>query len=258
MLHNVKALERFSVHALDGDIGSVKDVYFDDKDWVVRYLVVDTGGWLTGRKVVLSPISVSHVDWENNKLHMNLTREKIQNSPGIPSHPPISRQQEGEIFRHYGYPYYWGGPYAWGYAVFPALMEQQIFEDPQRLEVRQEMEEARKEEQNLRSCNAVSGYSISATDGSLGHVEDFLFDEQDWSIQYMVTDPRNLWPGKHVLVSPQSIEHVYWSDKSVEVSLTKEEVENAPPYDPDNPPSSPRRTSQPVQAGVQSAGRQGV
>lgn len=247
MLRNTRTFEKFTVHALDGDVGRVRDLYFDDERWVVRYLVVESGGWLMGRDVLLSPLAVTRLDWSGRRIEVNLTRRKIEDSPGIETHRPVSRQNEAALFQHYGYPYYWGGPYAWGYAVLPVLAEQPIFDDPQRLEARKEMEEADKEDRHLRSCNEVAGYKIAATDTKLGHVVDFLFDEEDWSIQYLVVDPRDLWPGKHVLVAAEHIEHVYWGDKEVVVDLSSKEIENSPAYDADNPP--PSRSRPPHAAG---------
>jgi uncharacterized protein YrrD len=241
MLRSVKSIEKFAVHADDGRIGAVADLFFDDERWVVRYVVVDTGGWLTGRQVLLSPISFSQADWDGKALHARLSRERIESSPGIESHQPVSRRQEAALYRHYGYPYYWGGPYTWGHALLPNLMEQQVFEDPQRVEIRKDMEEAGKEDRHLRSCNEVAGYTIAASDGDLGHVVDFLMDEEDWSIQYLVIDPRNYWPGKHVLVPAARIEHVLWAEQEVAVDLRREEVERSPEYDPGHLPPSPRQ-----------------
>lgn len=236
MLHKAKGLRGFTVHATDGEVGSIDDVYFDDQKWVIRYIVVDTGGWLSGRKVLLSPVSFRHGEWGKGTMMVNLTRRQIQDSPGVDTAQPVSRQQESELFNHYGYPYYWAGPYAWGFSVYPVLMDEELLEERERIEMRRQSEQA--QDRHLRSCSEVSGYTIHATDDTLGHVEDFLFDEEDWSIQLLEVDPRNWWPGKHVLVSPQRIREVSWEDKSVTVSLSRDEVENSPEYDPDNPPLS--------------------
>lgn len=236
MLHSANGLRGFTVQATDGEVGRVDDVYFDDERWVVRYLVVDTGGWLSGRKVLLSPVSFRHADWNGGTVMLNLTREKIENGPGIDTHRPVSRQQESELFAHYGYPYYWAGPYAWGFAMYPGLMEQEATDNREREEMRDQVQHG--PDRHLRSTAEVKGYAIHATDDTLGHVEDLLFDEEDWSIQLIVIDPRNWWPGKHVLVSPQRIHTVSWEDKSVSVNLSRAEIENSPEYDPDNPPLS--------------------
>ncbi|HVL77272.1 MAG TPA: PRC-barrel domain-containing protein [Noviherbaspirillum sp.] len=237
MLHSAKNLIGFTVHGTDGEVGSVDDVYFDDERWVVRYLVVDTGTWLTGRKVLLSPLSFRQADWDGGTILMNLTQEQIRNSPGIDTHMPVSRQQERELFGHYGYPYYWTGPYAWGFSVEPSLIAEREREDVIANEMREEMAES-DDDPHLRSRNEVVGYTIHATDDTLGHVEDLLFDEEDWSIQLIVIDPRNWWPGKHVMVSPQRISSVNWEDKSVTVGMSRAEIESSPEYDPGNPPLS--------------------
>lgn len=236
MLHSAKHLVGCAVQATDGEIGTVDDMYFDDERWVVRYLVVDTGRWLTGRKVLLSPLSFQHADWDGRSVQMNLTREQIENSPGIDAHMPVSRRQEAELFRHYGYPYYWAGPYAWGLSMYPVMLEtQQLEEEKTRSELQTGAEE---QDRHLRSVNEVHGYTIQATDDTLGHVEDLLFDEQDWSVQLIVIDPRNWWPGKHVMVAPERISAVSWDDKSVTVAMSRTEIERSPEFDPDHMPST--------------------
>lgn len=236
MLHSAKKLKGFSILGAEGEVGRIDDVYFDDERWIVRYIVVNTGGWLGGRRVLLSPASFRHADWSNASMLVSLTREQIENSPDIDTHQPVSRRQESELFRHYGFPYYWAGPYAWGLASYPVLMEAEALEAAERSEAREQSEQS--EDRHLRSCAEVTGYVIHATDATLGHVEDLLFDEEDWSIQLIVVDPRNWWPGKHVLVSPQRIREVSWEDKSVTLSLNRDEIEHSPEYDPDNPPLS--------------------
>jgi uncharacterized protein YrrD len=236
MLHSAKNLNGFAVRASDGEIGTIDDLYFDDERWVVRYLVVDTGSWLTGRKVLLSPHAFRQADWDGRSVLMNLTREQIENSPDIDTHQPVSRQKESELFRHYGYPYYWAGPYAWGLSMYPVLLEQEQLENENRTEHRQEAEQS--QDRHLRSSNEVQGYTIHASDDSLGHLEDLLFDEEDWSVQLIVIDPRNWWPGKHVMVAPQRISAVNWDDKSVSIGMSRAEIESSPEYDPDYPPLS--------------------
>lgn len=230
MLHSAKKLESMKIAALDGDIGSVDDVYFDDEKWVIRHLVVDTGKWLTGRKVLISPISVTRIDWRQAVLHLSLTREQVRSSPGSETHKPVSRQHEADLYNHYGYPYYWTGPYAWGYAVLPALLEDVPLEDPGRQQTRLEME-LEGTDSHLRSCEEVKGYRIHARDDTLGHVEDFMFDEKDWSIQLLAVDTRNWWPGKHVMIPPQRVESISWENNEVFVGVTREELENSPEYD---------------------------
>jgi hypothetical protein len=232
MLHNLTDLKGLTIKCRDGEIGEVEDFYFDDDRWTIRYLVVDTGTWLTGRKVLISPISVGRADQANRRVEVDLTKKQVEDSPGIDTDKPVSRQYETSYFDYYGYPYYWGGPYAWGAAAIPAPMPVPM---PDR--TRTEIEELRRREQessdpHLHSANEVIGhYYIEATDGDIGHVEEFVIDDESWTIRYMVVDTRNWWPGKKVLVAPQWIERTSWNDSRVYVNLSRANVQNAPEYD---------------------------
>lgn len=237
MLHSAKKMKGFDIVASDGKVGSVEDLYFDDQGWAVRYMVADAGGWLTGRRVLITPISVERADWPGRALHLRLTQQQIKDSPGVDTHKPISRQHEADLYRHYGYPEYWGGPYLWGYAVLPNIFEPTSQADPQRRELREQLENEGNDS-HLRSCAEVVGYHIRTTDDSIGHVEDFLFDDRDWAIRLMLVDTRNWWPGKHVLVSPQRIERVDWANRQVVVKVTRAELEGSPEYDAMHPPQT--------------------
>jgi uncharacterized protein YrrD len=236
MLHSAKKLNGFAIAATDGDIGKVTDMYFDDQKWAIRYFVVDTGGWLTERKVLISPISVRDVDWEHRSVNVNLTRQQIKASPGIDTEQPVSRRQEVELFRHYDYPLYWTGPLLWGFGAFPPLGGLlRRGSDPAEANDTEAGEDHA--DSHLRSSNEVIGYDIQETNGGIGHVEDFLFDQRNWSIRFMIVDTRHWWPGRHVLISPQLIQDVNWPSRHVVVNVTREAVENGPEYDPDHPPA---------------------
>ena len=241
MLHSTKKLHGFAIGATDGDIGKISDVYFDDQKWTIRYFVIDTGGWLTGRKVLISPISVQTVDWERRTVDVNLTRQQIKASPGIDTEQPVSRKQEAEFYRHYDYPLYWTGPLLWGFGAFPpmgGLLQRGHATDQDAAED----EDHDQANSHLRSSQEIIDYDIQETNGSLGHVEDFLFDSRDWSIRFMIVNTGNWWPGKHVLISPQLIADVNWPSGHVVVNVTREEVESGPEYDPAHLPAPDDRT----------------
>ena len=120
MLTNARNLKGFAIRATDGEIGTVDQFYFDDETWAIRYLMVETGGWLGGRRVLISPISVVRADWQAKRLDVSLTKKQVENSPDIDTHKPVSRQHEAAYLGYYGYPNYWGGPYMWGPAFYPA------------------------------------------------------------------------------------------------------------------------------------------
>jgi sporulation protein YlmC with PRC-barrel domain len=221
MLIVARELKGYQLDSINGTIGSAREFYFDDHYWSIRYLVAKTAGWLSGRKVLLSPYSVTGIDPVDETVSISLTKKQIEDSPSIDDDEPVSRQFEVSYYDYYGYPAYWGGPYMWGY--YPYL----------------ERDNARWSgwdlnrapwDRHLRSTQEVTGYNILATDGEIGHVEDFIIDEETWAIRYLIVATTNFWPGKKVLVSPQWIKSVSWDTREVLVDLSREKIKKAPPY----------------------------
>lgn len=240
MLHNLKDLENFTISATDGEIGHVKDFYFEDDSWVVRYLVVEAGTWLASRKVLISPISAHHPDWSARTLPVSISMEKVKLSPDFDTDKPVSRQNEEQYIGYYGYPGYWGGSGMWGEGLYPYTMAPGFagygVDHDERLReleafVRNERARHRNDDPHLRSCNAVTGYDIHATDGDIGHVSGFLFDDATWAIRYLIIDTSNWWVGHKVLIAPAWITAVNWSDHTVAIDLTRESIKSAPTYD---------------------------
>jgi hypothetical protein len=224
---NATLLKGFAIQATDGEIGTVEHFYFDDETWAVRYLIVDTGGWLGGRRVLISPISVIHTDWKSKRVDVGLTKKQVEHSPDIDTHQPVSRQHEAAYLGYYGYPYYWGGPYLWGPAFYPAGLAA-----PSSASTAAAADRIRREstDSHLRSSEAVTGYHIEAVDGEIGHVDGFLVDDEAWAIRYLEVATQNWWPGKKVLVSPAWVERVSWADSKVYVGLSRESIRNGPEY----------------------------
>jgi hypothetical protein len=241
MLHSVKDLEGCAIRATDGLIGHVKDLYFDDTAWVIRYLVVDTGTWLSSRKVLISPFAIHQPNWLEKELPVSIAMEKVKNSPDIDTDKPVSRQHEKQYLRYYGYPYYWAGGGLWGEGAYPGAMLTGVgyggadaeFRHAQMEDDRAEAEAERREDHDLhlRSYEAVRGYHIEATDGGIGHVQGLLVDEETWAVRYLIVDTSNWWLGHTVLIAPQWIKDVRWPDSTVVVKLTQQAVRDAPPYD---------------------------
>ena len=224
-LKNGKDLRGLKVQATDGEIGTVDQFFFDDESWAIRYFVVDTGS----RQVLISPIAVVQRDWEAKRLDLALTKKQVENSPDIDTQQPVSRQHEAAYLGYYGYPYYWGGPYMWGAEFYPAALGSVI---PVAVPPEAIAEKAQKEsaDSHLRSNQAVTGYTIEATDGEIGHVDGFVVNDRAWAIRYIEVATRNWWPGKKVLVSPEWIERVSWTDSKVVTRLTREAIKAAPEY----------------------------
>jgi hypothetical protein len=209
----------------------VDDFYFDDEDWGIRYLVVDTGSWLSGRKVLISPLAVGHAGWMARRLPVALTRAQVEHSPDIDTRKPVSRQHEAEYLRYYGYPYYWGGAGLWGMGAYPGGLttEGRIEEE---LKAHQAHTTGTPDDCHLRSSNAVIGHRVEATDGDTGHVEDLLVDDYTWAITYLIVATSNWWGGRRVLIAPHLIKNVSWPEAKVSVDLTRQAVKDARPYDP--------------------------
>ena len=238
MLRRAHDLRQYTIGAVDGDIGTVEDVYFDDANWTVRYLVVDTGTWLSGRKVLLSPGALRGFDPTAQRVSTELTRRQVEESPSIDTQKPVSRQHEMDFLSYYGYEPYWAGPYRWGPYTEPYPIDMPpVSAGPRQGGVAEEIAAREREyrDEHLHSARAVTGYGIRATDGELGHVEDFLVDERDWAIRYLIVDPRNWWPGPHVLIGEDWISSVNWQDSTVEVTVSRDAVRNAPRWDPAAP-----------------------
>lgn len=229
MLRNTQELKSYAIGATDGEIGKVADIFFDDQSWVVRYLVVDTGSWLTSRKVLISPYAVQRADWDDKRLPVSLSMEQVKNSPNIDTDLPVSRQHEMAYADYYRYPYYWGAEGFWGDGLYYPT-------EPERstdAELHAQAERARhqSDDPHLRSCKSVVGYHIHASDGDIGHVQSMLVDEGTWAIRYLVVDTSNWWMGHKVLVPPEWITNVNWADSSVTINLSRETVKNSPRYE---------------------------
>jgi len=233
MLINAKNLKGAAIIARDGAIGEIDDLYFDDEKWTVRYLVVDAGSWLFSRKVLISPISIEKADEGANQVFVNLTRDQVKDSPDIDTQKPVSRRHETAYMDYYGYPYYWGGPYLWGDAAFPATLAMPPAAESQMAAAatarRREAEESCDEK--LRSVNEVSGYNVGAADGDIGHVDDFMIDDEDWAIRFIVIKTGGWLSGRKTLVAPRWIEGIRWEESKLFVSLTGDQIASGAEFD---------------------------
>ena len=228
MLQSVKQLYGNKLGASDGEIGHVKDFYFDDQIWAVRYVVADTGAWLPGRKVLLAPHAFSRLDQSGKALVVNLTRKQIEDSPSIETHKPLSRQYEEEYYRYYGWPFYWRGDALWGMGGVPVLEL-----PPNPLRGQPDAVSGPQPEHadaHLRSTQAVGGYHLQASDGIIGHVCDFMMDPQSWAIVRLVIKIGHRFSGKEVQIPADKIGRISYEESTVFVNLTKEAVELDPAH----------------------------
>jgi len=221
MLINTKKIKGYKLNGKDGEIGKVEEFYFDDHHWTIRYLVANTGNWLADRNVLISPYALNSVNTEEEIINIDLTKKQIEDSPSLNSDKLVSRQFEETYYGYYGWPVYWDGPLIWGY--YPNIVHD-----------REKRRKFNKEEKgwdpNLRSTYDVSGHHIHALDGEIGHVEDFIIDDDTWEIRYLVVDTKNWLPGKKVLISPRWIERVSWPESAVFVNLSLEKIKESPEF----------------------------
>jgi uncharacterized protein YrrD len=234
MLRSVKIIENYVCQAINGKIGHVEDIYFDDENWVIRYLIVNTGTWLA-HKVLISPMSIGEPIWREQVLPILLTRDQVESCPDIDTAKPVSRQQEMKTLGHYGFPHYWGDTGLWGATTLPGAHAKK--QEEQTEDTRPKTDLDHQDDLHLRSCNQVMSYHIHAIDGDIGHVHGMLMDDQTWAIRYLIVNTNNWWPGHKVLIAPQWIKSINWVDEKIYVDLSRQELRGAPHYDADAYPN---------------------
>jgi hypothetical protein len=246
MLTNTRNVHGARLVTLDGDIGRVKDLYFDDWNWVIRYLVADANAWLPGRLVLLSPHALGKLDQYENTLHLKLSRREIAASPPLDPQRPVSRQDESAYFRHYGWPAYWEGSELWGPSAQPMTAR-----PPRRGEPGGRGQHHHRQENHLQSAQAVLNYHIQTTDGTIGHVTGFLADIKSWAIHQVVVETGDWLAGREVLITPDKIERVSHQTSKIFARLTKADIlRNEDPLflhtGPRNPAEESSQSERPV------------
>jgi uncharacterized protein YrrD len=240
MLYSVKQIHGYKLRETNGDIGNVREVYFDNQAWCVRYFIVETGLWLFGRKVLISPVAITGIDTANAVITVNLTREQVKKSPDISTDAPISRLIETQLYQHYGWPEYWGSNNAvnlgMGYpfgvsSIAPTTVVQPATESEVEREVKT-MEDQQIFESHLHSSQEVTGYHVSAKDDDIGRVHDYIIDDVNWSMRYFVVDASGWLPNLKILLATEWIDSISWDESRVYVNLPKDVIANGPPYDP--------------------------
>ena len=234
MLFAMSGLEGCAIRASDGRIGAVKDFLFDAQSWKIRWMVVDTGDWLPGRKVLVHPSAIAPLAVptrprlpmlsasETLEVSVNLSRAQIVASPEAREDDPVSKDMEALLYDYYGWDPGWGGANFSENGVVAEAAEDRV----------KGIETAPDGGAGLRSAASVREYHVHASDGELGHVENLLADDASWDIRYLVIATRNWWPGKTVRLAPNAVTDVDWVDREVKLNVTREQVQSAPAWDP--------------------------
>lgn len=227
MLRSTRELTGYVLEATDGEIGRCHDFLLDDETWTIRYMVADTGKWLPGRKVVVSPISLGDPDWLKRHFPVRLTRAQIEDAPGLDEHAPVSRQWEIWFHKHHGWPYYWGQGNLWAASTSPAAL---FAARPDPSDEGPELEDP-----HLHGFRDLSGFRIAAKDHEIGQLHDLIIEDSTWTVRYAVVETRTILPGKRVLVPLAFLDGARWEDRQLMVDLTEDEIRNSPEYDPSAP-----------------------
>jgi len=221
MLMNARALQGFKLQGINGEVGKVAQFLFDDHHWTIRYLVAETGDWLTNRQVLISPYAIISVNVETKHMSLNLTKKQIEDSPLLETNMPVSRQFEESYSGYYGLPYYWVGPFVWG--AFPELSRNIGVSG-------KEDNSGKPLDPNLRSVMDVAGHTIESTNGEVGTAVDFVIDDLAWMIRYIIVETGSWWSGRKVVISPRWISRISWHDRKVFIHLTREAIRESPAY----------------------------
>jgi hypothetical protein len=226
MLLATTDLDNYAIGATDGRIGPVDDVFFDDESWGVRYLVADAGAWLAGRKVLISPIAIGEPNRAMRVLPASLSRWQVKNSPDVDTSKPLTRRQESDHLRYYGYASYWGSTGLWGSGGHPRMMLPGYAAATPGPAAGAGSGPC-PDESRLRSCKALTGCSIRAPDGEIGHVQGLLLDDETWAVCHLVVRTGNGWLGHELLVAPPWIQCGRWLDGRDAASVTRRALRDA-------------------------------
>lgn len=232
MLRQIKELGTYRLHATDGDIGHLEQFYFDDRDWKIRYFVMDIGTWLHGKKVLMSPSAIVGVDAPTKTINAAFTKQQVQESDDVGMHKPEGLEQPHDYSLFVGWPPYYDGLSALNDSDRGPVPDRAP--DPEKGKT-SEHSMLQPYDEHLRSSKMVSRYHVMALDGEIGQIKDGIVDDQTWAIEYVVSTVRNWRSSKKVLLPTEWILWVSAAESNVYVSLTRNNIATAPAFDPEKP-----------------------
>jgi len=207
MMNSLKGLIGHHIHASNGFVGTLDDFYFDDSQWVMRYLIVDVARFLFSRRVLISPVAIEGIDWANNVVSLKHTIEQIKDSPNIDVDQPVHRQLEEQLYRYYQWVTHW--------TPHSGLPEPETQAVPSG-------------DTHLRSMNNVRQYDVMAFDGRVGAIDDFIVNDDGWRLPLVVLDTHHYLDVDQVVIPTLKIKGIRVEDREVSVDMTKAEVDKAP------------------------------
>jgi hypothetical protein len=243
MLFAAGGLIGCAVAASDGHVGAVKDFLFDDRSWRVRWMVVDAGHRLQGRKVLIHPSAIGPLQLppkpaipmlsfggEMLAVAVNLTTRQIEASPEALEDEPVTQQMERRLYDHYGWDPFWGASSFGADAIVPEPSGRPL--PAEVAEGRAADLDAPAGDPHLGSAAAIKGYHVHAADGDIGAIDNLLIDDVRWLARYLVVDTGYWLPGKLVQLAAHAVTDIDWRERRVDVNVTRGEVKSAPEWDP--------------------------
>lgn len=230
MVRSLKGIVGYRLDAQGDCVGKVKDLLFDDEKMAVRYIVANTGGWLSKHKVLISPHHLHEPNLERigNYFDLALTKAKVENAPLLQTEAPISRQYEDAFAAYYDHPPYWSGAMIWGFHGSPGGAA--IPPDGQPAPPDDVIDQI--EKSHLRSFEEVRKYDIQASDGIIGVLDDLIVECDSWRLRYVIVDINGWIPGGKRMLDIDWLDGFDFTGAVAKIDLPKEKIKNAPDFDP--------------------------
>jgi sporulation protein YlmC with PRC-barrel domain len=225
MLRRARKLFGYTVRATDGNLGKIIDLYLDAQSWTIRYLAVETGPWLLGRRALVRPTKAEEPQDDERVVPILISREEVEKSPEIELAKTVPQEEMAQLDE------YWG----WPHRLAESRLVQRLPVDEAHVAREQDAIDRQKPRSHLWSAREIRGYRIRARDGEFGRVEDFYLTTDEWMIRYLMIDTQAWGEGRHVLIAPPWLEEFDWRERTLAVGLTQEQIEASPFFDPSEP-----------------------
>jgi uncharacterized protein YrrD len=217
---NTNSLLGFSLSATDGEVGRIEEIYFDDRNWAIRYLVVKTVQWFSGRNVLISPHAFDRSRWVAETFPVNLTKKQILDSPDVDTDKPLSSKHTAALNEYYLWqPFIDNGFYAPVHCDAPTLSEDAETNIPT------------DDSFHLRSTRQTKGFRVHATDGEIGYVSDFIVNDEDWKLGYLVVATKSIFRDQNMLISVRDIMETKWAKRDIYLDISVKAVEQSKTFD---------------------------
>lgn len=228
MLLRASRLEQSRLRATDGRIGKIKTFLFDEEQWVLRYIVAKYGFALFGKRVLISPMSVTGAPRDGEAIAVGLTRKQVKSAPTADLAQPVSRKKEAQFLRYYRVPVYWGGAGLWGGALTPLEAGSLSSAPAVDEEFAPDTDLESDDESHLRSTREVAGYRVCAPEDEVGVITDFVIEDTTWAIRYLRIETAEDIGGGTLFISPYWVREISWIERKVSIDTPLAQLKAVP------------------------------